>query len=532
MKEKKQIKITYRYLLVFSILLGSILRFYHIGGQPLWLDEAYSHWFSSRTMHELWTIVPQFEMNPPFYYTILKIWSILFGSSEAGLRSLSAIMSIGCIFLVFMLGRLMGNSIGGNWIGAIAALLFSVFPVHIQYAQEVRSYAMLTFATTLTLCSFLWIIRNPAEACEPINRKMSDVKQFAKNGIIWPHFLPWLTMAVAISFTLWIHDTAVLYIFTLYLIMLAWFLFQLRFNRIFLGNMMTVSAVVFLLWAPYLVFLIPQAMSEALPIPTPTVMSAMHTVILLLLGQGISWHATVNDVVKMTIFTFLIILAAAGLLNIRRHSGPYVSFLILGSIVGPILMELLYSFLFRPIFVERTLIYVSVPFFVAISAGIMMMRDSLKRVLVVMIITLIFLRWNNSYYTDYKKEPWDKIAQTMIQHANGDVVLLVPNNIEFPLSYYAKRNSNDNLQIIPLPYPFDDNLHPALRVDRPSYDDDIRPSDIPSINNAIAGKSPIWLIARREDLFDPDRIVFNALMQKRDVISTWHFQGISVTKFN
>jgi len=526
----------YYFLLVFAILLGGSLRFYQIGGQPLWLDEAFSDWFSSRTIRELWSIIPQFETNPPLYYTILKIWRSLFGSSEAGLRSLSAVMSVGCIFLVFMLGRLMGKSIGGNWVGAIAALLFSVSTVHIQYAQEARPYAMLTFATTLTLCSFLWIMRNPAEACEPIIRKPVDLKLYSKNGMGRAKFLPWLTITVAIAFTLWLHNTAVLYIFTLSLIMLAWFLFELRLNRTFLGNMMIAGSVAVLLWAPYLVFLIPQTKSANLPIAEPTALSIVNAISWLLFGISISSAIFAKEIVKFIIFFILIILAASGLWNIRKRSGKYISVLILASIFGPILMVLLFSLIVRPIFVERTLIYVSVPFYIAISAGIMMLRDPRKRALVVIIISLIFLKWTHSYYTDYHKEPWDRVVQTVTQYGKGDVVLLLPNNIELPFSYYAKRNSNNNLQIIPLPFPWEDFLHPALHVDRSGSNGfkaaQIRSSDIPSINTVIAKKSPLWLITRREDLFDPDRLAFNALMQNRDIISTWHFQEISVIKFN
>jgi mannosyltransferase len=411
-----------------------------------------------------------------------------------------------------------------------------VFPVHIQYAQEARPYAMLTFATTLTLCAVLWIMRHPAEACEPMIRRPFDLKQSSANGMGWSHLLPWMTATVAISFTLWLHNTAVLYIFTLSLILLAWFILELRSNRTFLGNFMAVAAIAILLWVPNLIFLIHHTVNASLPIPKPTALSIVNTVVWLLLGTSISWTASVSTLLKMVVFVFLIALAAAGLLNIRRHSGPYVSLLILGSIFGPILMEFLISFTFRPIFLARTLVYVSVPFSLAIAAGIMTLRDSRKRALVVIILSLIFLKWTYTYYANYQKEPWDKIAQSVAQQAKQDVVLFVPNNIELPFSYYAKSISNANLQIVPLPFPLSHFLHPALDPERLGSDSlkaiQIRPSDIPVINNAIAKKSPVWLITRRADLFDQDGIVFNILMRQRDLISTWHFEDISVFKFN
>ena len=43
-------------------------------GRPLWLDEAYSAWFSAQSWHVLWTDVPTYETHPPFYYSLLKLW--------------------------------------------------------------------------------------------------------------------------------------------------------------------------------------------------------------------------------------------------------------------------------------------------------------------------------------------------------------------------------------------------------------------------------------------------------------------------
>lgn len=524
------------YLLAISIILGSFLRFHHIGSQPLWLDEAWSNWFSNRTVFELWTIIPKFETNPPLYYSILKMWESLFGTTEAGLRSLSALMSIGCIPLIYMIGRLLGKTKGGNWLGTISALLFAVSPVHIQYAQETRPYAMLTFASTLTLFVFLWIMLHPAEACEPIFRRTSGMNQHATERIAWSGLLPWILAVFAVSFALWLHNTAILYIVALSLVVLAWVIVPLRCNRFILIKILTVAVITFLLWAPYLVYLIPQSLNASLPIPKPTTISVLHTVTWLLLGNSITWGSSLNDILKIAAFLFLITLATAGLINIRRHYGQYVSILILAAILGPILMELLFSITLRPIFLARTLIYVSVPFYISIGAGIMMLGSSRKSALAVILISFIFLRLTYKYFTDFQKEPWDKIVQTVNYQANGDVVLFVPNNIEIPFSYYANKIINNNLKIVPLPFPLSNFLHPdpdtrIINTD-PFKAVCIKPSDVDLIDKAIGNKSPVWLITRGEYLFDKDEIVLNRLTKKRDLISELRFGEIKVFKFN
>ena len=65
------------------ILIATALRTLTLPDRPLWLDETYSAWFASRSLVELWTEVPLYETHPPLYYTLLKGWISLFGSSEA-----------------------------------------------------------------------------------------------------------------------------------------------------------------------------------------------------------------------------------------------------------------------------------------------------------------------------------------------------------------------------------------------------------------------------------------------------------------
>ena len=49
-------------------LLALALRLTHLGSRPLWLDEAFSAWFSDRSYYYLWHVLPTYEAHPPFYY--------------------------------------------------------------------------------------------------------------------------------------------------------------------------------------------------------------------------------------------------------------------------------------------------------------------------------------------------------------------------------------------------------------------------------------------------------------------------------
>ena len=64
-------------LAVGLTLLALGVRLIGLGMRPMWLDEAYSAWFSSRGWSELWSQVPTYEPHPPFYYSLLKLWRVV-----------------------------------------------------------------------------------------------------------------------------------------------------------------------------------------------------------------------------------------------------------------------------------------------------------------------------------------------------------------------------------------------------------------------------------------------------------------------
>ncbi|HEM48809.1 MAG TPA: hypothetical protein ENO27_01230, partial [Caldithrix sp.] len=130
----------------FLIVVAGCLRFYGISKESLWFDEAFSVQFSSSLSNAL----AGERTNPPFYYVLLHFWMSVFGSSEAGVRSLSVIPSLISIILTYLIGKRLYNKPTG--LLAAAFMAFSTF--QISYAQEARAYALLT---ALLLASMLFM---------------------------------------------------------------------------------------------------------------------------------------------------------------------------------------------------------------------------------------------------------------------------------------------------------------------------------------------------------------------------------------
>ena len=105
--------------------------------------------------------VPTYEAHPPLYYTLLKFWSMLAGTSEAGLRSMSAVAGVLTVYLAFVAGRLALDEQKDAWIALGAAAIIALHPVQIHFSQEARAYQILALGFAMSLLALLWWLKHP-----------------------------------------------------------------------------------------------------------------------------------------------------------------------------------------------------------------------------------------------------------------------------------------------------------------------------------------------------------------------------------
>jgi len=100
---------------------------------------VYAYWQANRTLD---------PATMPLYYSMEYFWWNLTGQDVATLRLLSTIISLAGLPLLFLLGRAMF----GTWAGLVAMGLFALSPIHAQFGQEIRMYAL--FATLAAASSY------------------------------------------------------------------------------------------------------------------------------------------------------------------------------------------------------------------------------------------------------------------------------------------------------------------------------------------------------------------------------------------
>ncbi|NOX62170.1 MAG: hypothetical protein GXP42_09535 [Chloroflexi bacterium] len=141
-----------RLLLLVILASAAFLRFYALDGQSFWADEGNSVVLASRGAAEIARAAAA-DIHPPAYYLLLAGWGKLFGLGEIGARSLSAILGVLLVWVIYRLGeRLQRNS------GLVAAALAAVNPFLIYYSQEARMYELLALCAAVTAYALLaWL---------------------------------------------------------------------------------------------------------------------------------------------------------------------------------------------------------------------------------------------------------------------------------------------------------------------------------------------------------------------------------------
>lgn len=117
------------------VFVAGVLRFWGLGAQSLWLDEAYSGLIARMGLWE--GLLAQLDdSSPPLFYWLLKLPLALFGESAWSLRVLSAVSGTATV-LALLCWRRRGER---PW---LAAGFLAISPLHLYYSQEARMYALL-----------------------------------------------------------------------------------------------------------------------------------------------------------------------------------------------------------------------------------------------------------------------------------------------------------------------------------------------------------------------------------------------------
>jgi mannosyltransferase len=133
-------------------ITGLIVGGYRIGYPSLWRDETDTKVVVTRSLGQIFALLHHTDAVHGAYYLIVHVVVGFFGASAGVLRLPSLIaMAIACAFTAAIGRRLtvMAGAPYASFTGLCAGMVFATAPFMTRYAQEARSYAMVTMMATV-----------------------------------------------------------------------------------------------------------------------------------------------------------------------------------------------------------------------------------------------------------------------------------------------------------------------------------------------------------------------------------------------
>lgn len=473
-------------------LAALAVRLIGLGMRPLWLDEAYSAWFSGRGWHELWTVVPTYETHPPFYYSLLKLWRIGFGTSSISLRLPSLIAGSATVPVVMLAARDLERLRPSGrplLLMGIAGFLAAFGPTLIEHGQEARPYALMTLAYAVATLGLLRLLRD---------------FRCGQSG----SFTSWTIFALGAELTLWSHALGVIYAALLALGLLpAWLKRPAQPTRY--GRGLIAAAAIILLYLPCLWIIAGRTHDWGSGWLTWN--AAKLLTLISIYGVPVEILTIGSAVAALILFLSAKRAISAGLSE-REWSADRVLLLLW---LGPPIVTALISTLYMPIFLPRTLTPTLVPYYLAVSSALARIALPRERLLLTAGLMLTLLPSSVAMALRPATEQWDEVDAFLNRNVHaGDVVWLYPNDSALPLEAAGPQSAYPR-QGIPADYP-------ALGVKGP-----IRAGSPAVVSltregaNALAARSAvqriptIWLLERQAAFADPHSDVPSALERGR-----------------
>ena len=496
-------------LLALSTVIGLAVRLWNIGGEPLWLDEAYSAYAADHDWAFLLHVVPRYETHPPFYYSLLHLWVQAFGNGLISLRLPGLLAGIAAPPMVALAAREAGAWLGWGlaqrrrlWLAAFSLACLST--VMVEMARQVRPYPLMILAYAAALTLLLRLARLRAAGRPIVGRAFAG------------YFL-------LLEAMLWLHSLGPLYACALTLA-LAVALLGRRQRRADLGWLAAAHIIVLLFYLPGLAILRDQA---------PT--WAAHTWLRFRLDKAFFDHLTMlfaaPGVAGFALFPLLGLALAALVTGDGTEKRLAAMLLILAML--PVVLAVVISLTIAPVFITRTMAPVAAPAMLLLAIGATAWPGT-KRIIGVgaalllgaaMLAADIQARMAGPMQDWYGTVDW-----LAARFEPGDQIFAYPNEGALPLSY-ALRDRALLFPIRPIP-----TAVPSFATDGGWYPtgsrgvvslprDRLRAIALAPETRAIP---TIWLLRLSAETYDPGNVFLQELHRDRYIVRSWRDGPIDI----
>lgn len=453
-------------LLVIVLIVASAARFWNLGTESFWYDEL----AMTDLTDSMDDVVATLRIgNPPLMIILGHIWGEIFGYDEVGVRSLSAVVGVGAVGMLYAVSKQLFD----KNIALIAAGLAALSGYLIYYSQDYRYYSMIVLLTLLTYYFFVRALQTEKRWYFALNVLFSVLCYYTHP------FGVFMMFAQGIFFLIYAQQYKSLWI--------PWFVSQIAIILLTLPH-------IWLLWTVYLDSSSNNLLSYIVRVRYNT-----------------PFFATVKYIVYDEIYLRVIPLATANIVffsgviyRIRRPGESYSKcirkdlqnlkalftndlnslLLVLIWFFSIMIIPYLLGFVMGPTFLDRYVIGAAPPFFILLAVALWAMRNSIPlyasvgALLVVMIFGLL------AYYEEPRKEEWEHVFNIIEENetANDRIIYnlgIYNPGVRLRFEYAAKIYYEGSL---------DRCLYYVNQIDDPEFRYDL--------DNCIGDADHIWIVMR------------------------------------
>lgn len=374
-------------------------------------DSAYQYCLTVQSPSEIARLIPE-DYSPPLYTILLKLWTVAFGTSLGAMRGMSLLVVFGMLFLAAFPIR----AAFGNKISVLCTALFLFTSVNYKLIPEIRpTFFAYFFVTAAGVYSYLAFFKD---------------KKYA--------YVCFTVFSVCAMYT---HNLGLLSAAAFYIAALALSLLQKDFSKTkkcFISGI--VSAVCY---APWLAIVIKQFGNVKKNYWANADISLFRIYSKTFLfnfsdfgGNYISAFLDIALIIALLIF-FVVGVLRSGItkakslsdidfLNLKKHRDDYSKILFIALLLaGPIIMWILFSMLFHPIFADRYFYIFSGIALLCFAVLTVKLGKKIGVIIMSLIIAVNFGISTVNLKTELDNSTFlDMVAQIKSDHPDGDIAFL------------------------------------------------------------------------------------------------------------
>jgi len=310
--------------------LALVIRILHLNSTDIAGDETFSIFVAQFNPTDIVAYLSTGN-NPPLFELLLHFYIVCFGDSDFALRLLPSVFSAAAVIPIF----LAGNSFFNRRVALMASVLLVFSIYQIRFAHEIRVYSFFTFVTAWSMYFFLSVVERPSSI------KLWSALVFCNVILMYSHFT---------SF------------YVLFTELVCGILFIPKNKWKFLIGALALSSLFYL---PYLLVFLSRLndITSSGTWVAPPGWGELYGSINLMLNQRL----TTASIIAVIAFG-LILSRKIGALEIARQMlSERKALTVIVWFVLPYTLMFLCSVLVVPMFIDRYILYTSIPLFLCVS---------------------------------------------------------------------------------------------------------------------------------------------------------------------